>query len=426
MSEPETHATKGKFLDLSLHYKYDILFLILLLASIGLRVLWLDVPDGTGPTGTLIFDEYYYVNVARSLLRWPRGPNPPFANFPIGVDPTAQPPLAKLMIAASMLLLGDNAWGWRLPSVIMGSLSILLLYLLMKRISRNGRYSLLTTFVFSFDTMIFIDSRIAILDIFSLAFMLLGFYLYFLNRTKPSAIALALSTLTKVIGIYGFLVIAVYHLVKDIPHREFFRKWRSVLASRIVWLIQFGFYYAAAGFALLFVLDQFVGFRNPFDHISFIYNNLVVLVQPVPLGIASDPLRWLLNQVQFTYYGLSIGSGGTNYQTINFVGAMNPFIIYLTIPAMAYALFRYDQRDSQVALFLLCWFACTYFPYFPVSYISHRISYLFYFQNTIPAVAGAIALLFSNKHIPRTVIVVYALVVLMGFAWYFPFKVIPP
>jgi hypothetical protein len=145
----------------------------------------------------------------------------------------------------------------------------------------------------------------------------------------------------------------------------------------------------------------------------------------VPTGIESQPLDWLLNQVPIQYLGVSVTSGGVTYQTISFWGAMNPFIIYLTIPAMAYALYRYDQRNSQLALFLLCWFAATYFPFFPLSYIGHRISYIFYFQNTVPAVAGGIALMFSNKHIPRAVVVVYVLLVLVGFAWYFPFKQIP-
>jgi hypothetical protein len=105
---------------------------------------------------------------------------------------------------------------------------------------------------------------------------------------------------------------------------------------------------------------------------------------------------------------------------------MNPFIIYMTVPGMAYALYRYDQRNSQVALFLLCWFAGTYFPWFPIVYVAQRIAYIFYFQNTIPAVAGAIALLLSNKHVPRSIVLVYVLLVLVGFAWYFPFKKIPP
>ncbi len=425
-----SQTEKRKVLELDIGYKYDRYFLVLLLVSIALRVVWLDVPSGYGTGGTLIFDEYYYVNVARNLLGWPQGPDPskiPYPNALLGTDPNQEhPPLAKLMIAASMRLLGDNAWGWRLPSVIMGSLSILLFYLLLKRISGNGKYSLLATFLFSFDNLIFVHSRIAILDIFTLAFMLLGFYLYSLERTKLSAVALALSTLTKIGGFYGFLTIVVFHFLRDLRPTEFARNWRKVLVSKLRWLLPYSFYYAATGFVLLFALDRFASGSDPFVHIRFIYTYTLALVRPVPVGIESQPLDWLLNQVPIPYLGVSVSSGGLSYQTIAFWGAMNPSIIYLTIPAMAYALYRYDQRNSQLALFLLCWFAATYFPFFPLAYIAHRISYIFYFQNTVPAVAGAIALMFSNKHVPRTVVIVYALLLLVGFAWYFPFKQIPP
>lgn len=427
---PEKSKTKGKFFDLSLDYKWDRYFLVLLLVSVALRVVWLDVPSGYGTGGTLIFDEYYYVNVARNLLGWRQGPDPskiPYPNALPGTDPNQEhPPLAKLMIAASMRLLGDNAWGWRLPSVIMGSLAILLFYLLMKKTSKNGKYSLLATFLFSFDTLVYVDSRIAILDIFTLAFMILGFWLYFSEKHKLSAVALALSTLTKIGGFYGFLAIIIFHLLKDIRPSELARKWRMLLIPRLKWLLQFGFYYAATGFILLFALDRFVSGSDPIAHLRFIFQYTLALVRPVPTGIESQPLQWLLNQVPIPYLGVSVTSGGLTYQTIAFWGAMNPFIIYLTIPAMAYALYRYDERNSQLALFLLCWFAATYIPFFPLSYLAHRISYIFYFQNTVPAVAGAIALMFSNKKVPRSVVIVYAILVLVGFAWYFPFKQIPP
>jgi predicted membrane-bound dolichyl-phosphate-mannose-protein mannosyltransferase len=427
---PEKPKAKGKLFDLSLSYKWDRYFLALLLVSVALRIVWLDVPSGYGTGGTLIFDEYYYVNVARNLLGWPQGPDPskiPYPNAVPGTDPNQEhPPLAKLMIAASMRILGDNAWGWRLPSVIMGSLSILLFYLLMKRASKNGKYSLLATFLFSFDTLIYVDSRIAILDIFTLAFMVLGFYLYFLERRGLSAVALALSTLTKIGGFYGFLVIVIFHLLRDLRPSELVKKWRTVLIPKLKWLIPFGFYYAATGFVLLLVLDRFASGSDPFSHMRYIYQYTLALVRPVPTGIESQPLDWLLNQVPIQYLGVSVSSGGVTYQTIAFWGVMNPFIIYLTVPAMAYALYRYDQRNSQLALFLLCWFAATYFPFFPLSYLAHRISYIFYFQNTVPAVAGGIALTFSNKHVPRTAVIVYVLLVLVGFAYYFPFKQIPP
>ena len=408
---------------------YDKCFLVLFVVSVILRLIWLDVPDGYGTKGLLIFDEYFYVNAARAILGWPQGPDPnniPFPGAVAGVDPNpGHPPVAKLLIAGSMLLFGDNAWGWRIPSVVMGSLSIVFFYLLMRRMSKSGKFSLFATFLFSFDSLIFVDSRVAILDIFTLGFMTLGFYLYSLRRNTLSAIALAVGTLTKLIGFYGFLVIVAYHLVSSL-RKEGVKVSKSVMLEDLQWFFRFGYYYALTGFVGLLALSSVTGYKNPLDYVRFMFGNMLALAEVGAGGISSQPLQWLMNQVQIPYLQIGLQIGSTSVTPVAFWGGMNPFIIYLTIPAIAYAAYRYVARNSQVALFLLCWFAMTYLPYFPLAYISHRISYIFYFQNTVPAVAGSIALMLDNDRLPRTPVILYLLLVLVGFSWYFPFKKIPP
>ena len=190
---------------------YDHAFMYLFIVSAVLRLIWLDKP-----TGMLVFDETYYVNVARIILRLPQQPNV-FASAVPGIDSVNQehPLLAKLLIALSMSVIGDNGWGWRLPSVVFGILSIFLLYLLLKKTAGNPMIALMGAFLFSFDTLVFVHSRIATLDIFVLGFMLLGFYWYFSGRTKLSALGMALATLCKISGIYGALTIAVFHFGRN-------------------------------------------------------------------------------------------------------------------------------------------------------------------------------------------------------------------
>lgn len=45
------------------------------------------------------------------------------------------PPLALWLIAAGVRLLGNGAWGWRLPSALFGSVGVALAYLLGLRLS---------------------------------------------------------------------------------------------------------------------------------------------------------------------------------------------------------------------------------------------------------------------------------------------------
>ena len=106
--QPNWQSIKSVKLDLSLKNLYDRLFLILFVVDIALRMIWLNQP-----TGSLIFDEWYYVNVARVILGLPQsvGSNgaPPYVNPVIGIDPNHEhPPLAKLLIALSMYVFGDN------------------------------------------------------------------------------------------------------------------------------------------------------------------------------------------------------------------------------------------------------------------------------------------------------------------------------
>ena len=102
------------------------LFIYLIVISFLLRILWIE-----HPVGGLIFDEKHYVNSARIILGLPHDPNiaERYIGTPAGMDPNSEhPPLAKGIIALSILIFGNNGFGFRIPSVIFGTLSILILY----------------------------------------------------------------------------------------------------------------------------------------------------------------------------------------------------------------------------------------------------------------------------------------------------------
>lgn len=418
---------RGYFtLDLSLRSLYDRLFLLLFVIDVILRAIWLDKP-----TGSLIFDEWYYVNVARVILRLPQsvGANsqPPFVNVPPGLDPNHEhPPLAKLLIAFSMYLLGNNGFGWRIPSVIFGSIAVLVFYLLMKKVATFKMVPLIATFLFSFDNLVFIQSRIAILDIFALTFMLLGLYWYFSGHSYFSAIGMSLSALSKITGVAGILIIVILHAVRFATGRTKGKTWSDFFS----WFEKYFVVFLGSFLVLLTIMDRlWVGYSNPIEHIQYILSYSANLVSQCPNGIISCPWQWLLNQVQIPYLTVNVqvssASGASSYKSVSFLGAMNPAILYLTIPAMLYAAYSYYQKRSDLTLLSIVWFAVTYLPYYPATIIDQRVTYLFYLLAAVPAICAAIAHMIMDQSPPKLVVLFYLGVVLLAFYFMFPFKVIP-
>jgi dolichyl-phosphate-mannose--protein O-mannosyl transferase len=114
------------------------------------------------------------------------------------------------------------------------------------------------------------------------------------------------------------------------------------------------------------------------------------------------------------------------FNSITFWGAMNPSILYLTLPAIAYSGYTYiRQKKNDLALLSIVWFVVTYLPYYPVVLLGNRVTYLFYFLPTIPAVCTAISYMIADQNPPKLVVLFYLGVVLISFSLMFPFKVIP-
>ncbi len=405
---------------------FDRWFLLLFGIGLMLRILWLDKPEGS-----LIFDEKYYVNVARIIIGLPHESDV-YPDAPLGLDPNHEHPfLAKGLLALSMKILGDNAWGWRIPSVIFGMVSLLLFYLFVKKITGRSDFAFLSAFILNFDNLFFMHSRIATLDIFMLGFMLLGFYLYVEGKFILSAFSLALSTLCKIGGLYGFIVIVAYHFLHHIWRcKEDYQEkvnWKDLLG----WFEKFTVVYIVTGVALLAVMDRiWVGYSNPFDHMAFIYQYTSSLTRIVPEGIESYPWQWLLNEVEIPYLTVNVNiyqdSQIVNtYPSIAVKGAMTPAIIFLAIPAIIYSAYSFYEDRIPYTLFTVLWFAFTYLPFYPMSFIGHRIMYLFYFLNTVPAVSLGISHLLLDQRPPRIIILIYCIAVVVAFYLLFPFKQIP-
>ncbi len=182
---------------------------------------------------------------------------------------------------------------------------------------------------------------------------------------------------------------------------------------------------------LLLILDRlWGGYMSPMEHVAFILNYTKALVTPYPTGIMSYPWQWLLNQVQIPYLKVDVnqmvnGQVVGSFSSVYFNGAMNPLIIFLTIPSMLYATYLFIKRRDDLSLLVIVWFTATYFPFIPMAIFWHRVMYLFYFINTLPAVCIAVAVMVLDARPPKIVLMLYLLAVVRMFVMMFPFRTIP-
>jgi predicted membrane-bound dolichyl-phosphate-mannose-protein mannosyltransferase len=313
---------------------------------------------------TPLFDEQHYVPDARLIIDGD------------GTVRTEHPPLGKLFIVSGIKLFGDNPFGWRFFSVLLGTGGIIIFYLICRRLNLSTKVSFLATFLVSLENLTFVHAGIAMLDVFSLFFSLVAFWLYLKNKHLYSGMAVGLAALAKLNGALALIAIGLHWFL--VGRR---RPWRF-LASMTA---------APASFLLLLpVLGRATGqmWLNPITQIDLllarVQNMLELTASIVYNGVGSDigarPWEWVLFPENMPYWW-----------TPHYTGMISPTLWALILPAMAYITYRAIKGNTP-ALFPFSWFVATYLLWIPASLITDRVTYIFYFLPTIGAIAIAIAM----------------------------------
>ena len=120
-----------------------------------------------------MFDEELFVRASRQLLD--------------GEEPKAEethPPLGKLIIAASISILGFNPFAWRIPAVLFASLMIPIVYALGLGLFKTRAAATIASTLLALDFMHFSMGRVGTVDTYLIFFILLSTLLFYLNYEK--------------------------------------------------------------------------------------------------------------------------------------------------------------------------------------------------------------------------------------------------
>ncbi len=298
-----------------------------------------------------IFDEQHYVPDARNIIR---------GN---GTQRPEHPPLAKLIIAGGILLFGDNPLGWRFFSVLFGTVTLIFFYLICRELGLSKRATVLATFLLSLENLSFVQASVAMLDVYSLTFTMVAFWLYLKEKYLTSGVAVALSALAKLYG--GLAAVAIF--IHWAGTR--FSKRRKFIASLVL---------TPVAFLVLLTMTNFViskQFTNPLSLVKEMLElSASITFATTTHSGASRPWEWVLLPKMVPYW-----------YNPNYLGVISYTVWALIIPVMVYLGFL-SRKGNQAGAFGVSWIAGTYLLWIPTVAISNRISFPFYFYPTVGAI----------------------------------------
>jgi predicted membrane-bound dolichyl-phosphate-mannose-protein mannosyltransferase len=315
---------------------------ILICVAIFICALIVRSMDFSSPT-TLMVDEVYYAPAANSLLNLHGDPN------------YVHPPLGKVLIAIGIALFGYNSFGWRIASVLSGSIIVPASYLIGRKVF-DDLTGLLTSALLFFDPLQQVMSRIAMLDIFLALFVTLAFLALSYRHYYLTGVCLGLACGVKLSGAFAVAGVVAYLVCSG----------KAVKTLRMIPII-------AVTFTLSLLPVMIPGGSSFITSILFSLNWHLTLQSPHPS--ASSPLGWLVNVVPFPIYS----NAGQNISA-----SVNPFIYPVSLPAAAYLAFdAFKKRTCQSQAIPFFWFTFVYGLFF---ILPRKTQFIFYLTPTIPAI----------------------------------------
>ena len=336
------------------------------------------------PPNGQVFDEIYFpVDANIDFKNTQCHPHSIYCPY---FDP--EPPLAKLFIGAGMwgygwyranfqgatgayIDLGFNTFGWRIAACIFGTLCIPMMYLFARRLWPNRLFAISAATFACFDGMFFIQSRIGMIDIFPVFFILLAYFMYLVHiqsRSQGSSLAslvalgvvLGIGIASKWIVLAAFASIVFLMIVRAIRHNVDFHIgppgnpfwswgrgegttipggawWPTYLVIAVVALVVIPVAIYVGSWYPFFARGQFQNLADLIDYQkqSFVYHATLKATHPYGSPWWSWPLlaRPVLYYAEYTNLGIDHWTGEALISRMSNQG--NPWIWWSSLPCVA-------------------------------------------------------------------------------------------
>ena len=375
--------------------------------ALTLRLWRLNLPKG------YIFDEVYYAKNAASLIT-------------DGVELNEQgesefvvhPPLGKWLIGIGIKLFGNNEFGWRVIAALVGSASVLLIYLIVQRLFNSLFLSNIAAALFALDGLHLVMSRVALLDIFLMFFILLAFYLILRNDLWLSGVVIGLAAATKwsAVFVIPFLIL----LTVNIGGANF-ATWgkrfsQFVLTPMGIYLLSWsGWIISSKGWARDSGSNLFSSLWNYHVEIMNFHRGLTE-----QHTYAANPWSWLVLGRPTSFYYETPKNCGAQSCSQEILAIGTPILWWAGIFAIAITVGLLIVNRDRISAFILAGIAGTYLPWF---FIQNRTTFYFYAIAIFPFIVLALINVFNwalNNQINRKLIYGFVITVGINFIYFLP------
>ena len=378
--------------------------------ALTLRLWRLNQPKG------YIFDEIYYAKNAASLIN-------------DGVELNAQgdaefvvhPPLGKWLIGLGIKAFGDNEFGWRISAALVGSASVLLIFMITKSLFNSLFLSNTAAALMSLDGLHLVMSRVALLDIFLMFFILLAFYLILQNNLWLSGVVIGVAGATKWSAFFliPLLILLTINFSKFHWSTLVRRIGQYILTPLGIYFISWsGWIFNSKGWGRDSGSNLFSSLWNYHREIITFHRELTETH-----AYAANPWSWLvLGRPTSFYYQTPTNCGASSCsQEILAIGT--PMLWWVGVFAIAITFGFFISKPDRISAFVLVGIAGTYLPWF---FIQDRTTFYFYSISILPFLILSVINLMNwalNKGLDRRYLYGYLVLVGVNFIYFLPILV---